>query len=151
MLEVLAIRVVRSIRGLPDLGSTNWENSSRTWVISFPRSPQPMYMIMSASDHLAIWCWVMVFPVPKPPGMAAVPPFAKGNMVSRILWPVIRGTVGGNRFAVGLGTRMGHFWVMVISFSRAVGELKGQQPVADGVLSVRYHIQHNSLPHPGES
>ena len=26
----------------------------------------------------------MVFPVPKPPGTAAVPPFAIGNMVSRI-------------------------------------------------------------------
>ena len=55
----------------------------------------------------------MVLPVPKPPGMAAVPPFARGNMVSRIRWPVIRGFTAGNRLADGLATRMGHFWVMV--------------------------------------
>ena len=48
--------------------------------------------MISASDHLAIWCWVIVFPVPKPPGTAAVPPLAMGNRVSRIRWPVTRGT-----------------------------------------------------------
>ena len=42
MLEVLAIRVVLSISGLPLFGSTSSENSSSTCVISFPRSPQPI-------------------------------------------------------------------------------------------------------------
>ena len=59
----------------------------------------------------------MVLPVPKPPGMAAVPPFASGNMVSRIRCPVISGFTAGKRLADGLGIRMGHFWVMVSFFS----------------------------------
>ena len=31
----------------------------------------------------------------KPPGIAAVPPLASGNMVSMIRWPVINGTDAG--------------------------------------------------------
>ena len=73
--------------------------------------------MISASDHFAIWCWVMVFPVPNPPGMAAVPPFAIGNIVSRIRCPVISGTDAGYLFRVGRGTRIGHFCASVISFS----------------------------------
>ena len=41
MLEVLAIKMVRFIRGCWLLGSSSSENSSRAWVISLPRSPQP--------------------------------------------------------------------------------------------------------------
>ena len=41
MLEVLAISTVRSMSGRPDLGSVSSGNSSRTSVISLPRSPQP--------------------------------------------------------------------------------------------------------------
>ena len=41
MLEVLAISVVRSISGRPDLGSVSSGNSISTSVISLPRSPQP--------------------------------------------------------------------------------------------------------------
>ena len=54
----------------------------------------------------------MVFPVPNPPGMAAVPPLAMGNRVSRIRCPVTRGREAGKRFITGRGTRMGHFWIM---------------------------------------
>ena len=42
MLEVLAISVVRSIIRFPDFGSISLLKSSRTCVISFPRSPQPI-------------------------------------------------------------------------------------------------------------
>ena len=42
MLEVLAIRVVRSIIRFPDFGSISLLKSSRTCVISFPRSPHPI-------------------------------------------------------------------------------------------------------------
>ena len=38
-----------------------------------------------------------------------VPPLAIGNMVSMIRWPVIRGTSGGSRLAMGREFRMGHF------------------------------------------
>ena len=36
--------------------------------------------------------------------------------MSRIRCPVISGTVAGNRWLTGLGTRIGHRWVMVSSF-----------------------------------
>ena len=51
----------------------------------------------------------MVLPVPKPPGTAAVPPFAIGKRVSRIRCPVTSGTLAGKRWWVGLGIRIGHF------------------------------------------
>ena len=115
--EVFAISTVRSVRGLSVRGSIRPENSSSTCVISFPRSPQPMYMIISASHHFASWCCVMVFPVPKPPGIAAVPPFAMGSMVSIIRCPVIRGRLLGSLSAKGRGVFMGHFWQRVSSCS----------------------------------
>ena len=48
-------------------------------------------MIISASHHLVIWCCVIVLPVPKPPGIAAVPPLAIGNNVSITRCPVTKG------------------------------------------------------------
>ena len=66
--------------------------------------------MMSASDHLANWCWVMVLPAPKGPGMAAAPPFPMGKRVSMIRCPVTRGRSMGSRWAMGRGVRMGHRW-----------------------------------------
>ena len=51
----------------------------------------------------------MVFPVPKPPGTAAAPPFAIGKSVSITRWPVISGIDAGKRSFTGLGTLIGHF------------------------------------------
>ena len=115
MLEVFAIKTVRSMRDLPDFESTRFGKSSSTSVISFPRSPQPIYTMISASLHLASWCCVMVFPVPKPPGMAAVPPFAMGKNVSMTRCPVIKGTSIRRRFAKGLGLRTGQYCSMLTS------------------------------------
>ncbi len=58
----------------------------------------------------------MVLPVPKPPGTAAVPPLAMGNMVSMTRWPVMSGWEMGRRVLVGRGVRMGHFWHIFTSW-----------------------------------
>ena len=96
MLEVLAISTVRFMSGSPDFGSTSSGNSINTSVISFPRSPQPMYTTMSASAHLASWCCTTVLPLPKGPGMHATPPFATGKNMSITLWPVVMAWTGGS-------------------------------------------------------
>ena len=97
----LAIMTVRSMRRRPLLGSSSSGKWATTSAISFPRSPHPISMMTSASDHLAI-CWsVTVLPVPKPPGMAAAPPFAHGKNVSMTLWPVISGCSRGSLSFVG--------------------------------------------------
>ena len=114
MLLVLAMSTVRSIRGFPDFGSSSSGNSVSTSVISFPRSPHPMYTTISASLHFASCCWVTVLPLPKGPGIAAVPPLAIGKSPSRIRCPVIRGTVGFIFSFTGLGTRTGHFCISEI-------------------------------------
>ena len=57
----------------------------------------------------------MVFPVPNPPGTAAVPPFATGSSVSITLCPVINGFEMGLRSLDGRAVRMGHVWHMVSS------------------------------------
>ena len=62
----------------PDRGSIRWGNSTSTSVIA-AMPPQPMYTTTLESAHLAIWCNVTVLPVPKPPGIAPVPPFAIGK------------------------------------------------------------------------
>ena len=92
--DVFAINTVLSIRDCPVFGSFNSGNSLRTSVISFPRSPQPIYTTMSASAHFANWCCITVFPLPKGPGTAATPPLAIGNRVSITLCPVISGLFG---------------------------------------------------------
>ena len=56
-------------------------------------------------------------PVPNPPGIAAVPPFAMGNRVSKIRCPVTKSRSAGYRFWMGLGMRIGHRCAMVSSFS----------------------------------
>lgn len=48
--------------------------SLRTSDISFPRSPQPTYTITSELENLDKLCEITVFPHPKAPGMAVVPP-----------------------------------------------------------------------------
>ncbi len=53
ILEVLAISTVLSIRGLPERGSFSSGKSINTSVISLPLSPQPTYIMMSASDQRA--------------------------------------------------------------------------------------------------
>src|SRR5207249_8754509 len=60
-----------------------------------------------ASHHFDSCCSETVFPVPKPPGIAAVPPFAIGNRKSMTRWPVMSGTLGIIRFFVGRGWRTG--------------------------------------------
>jgi len=115
MLLVFAMSTVRSMSGFPDFGSSSSGNSVSTSVISLPRSPHPMYTTISASDHLASCCCVTVFPLPKGPGIAAVPPFAMGNRPSRIRWPVMSGIVGFIFSVTGRGTRTGHFCIIVSS------------------------------------
>src|SRR5881296_2686792 len=61
-----------------------------------------------ASHHFESCCSVTVFPVPKPPGMAAVPPFAIGKRKSRTRWPVTRGIVGISRSFTGRAFRRDH-------------------------------------------
>ena len=72
----------------------------------------------------------MVLPVPNPPGMAAAPPLASGNIVSMTRCPVMSGRGEVSRAALGRGVRMGHFWHRVrvcsppfSSVTRATGSL----------------------------
>jgi len=71
--------------------------------------------MMSASDHLANWCCVMVLPVPNPPGMAAVPPLPSGKNVSMIRWPVTSGSSMRSRSRMGRAVRTGQDWTIVRS------------------------------------
>ena len=89
-------------------GSRSSGNSVSTSAISLPRSPQPMYTTICVSDHFASCCCATVFPEPKGPGIAAVPPFATGKSASRIRCPVTRGVSGINFSTDGLDTRTGH-------------------------------------------
>ena len=57
-------------------------------------------------------------PVPKPPGIAAFPPRATGNMLSRMRWPVTSGSVDGRRAATGRGVRTGQRCVIASVRSR---------------------------------
>jgi len=107
MFEVLAIRIVRSISGLPVRGSRSLGNSVSTSVISFPRSPQPMKTITWASHHLARACWSIVLPVPNPPGSTTVPPLATGKRVSITRCPVASTAAGGIFRAYGRPLRTG--------------------------------------------
>ncbi len=75
-----------------------------------------MYTTTSASLHLASWWRVTVLPVPKPPGIAAVPPFGIWKKVSMILCPVMSGSVIGSLVFTGLGCLTGHVWSIFISF-----------------------------------
>src|SRR5574338_997045 len=103
MLLVFATSTVLSMSGLPVLGSLRCGNSTRTSVISFPRSPHPMYTTTCESAHFAIWCNVTVLPVPNAPGIDPVPPFAIGKNVSITRWPVNNGIVGSYLLLYGLG------------------------------------------------
>ena len=71
--------------------------------------------MMSAQDHFARLWSVTVFPVPKPPGIAADPPCAIGKNVSITLCPVISGFVGASFCLYGLGIFTGHSCSIVIS------------------------------------
>ena len=72
-------------------------------------------MIISASHHLASWCWFIVLPVPKPPGIAAVPPLAIGKSVSITRCPVMSGIDGVSLVFTGLAVLIGHCWHRVSS------------------------------------
>ncbi len=61
-----------------------------------------------------------VLPVPKPPGMAAVPPLEMGNRVSRILWPVKRGMSGMSFLFTGRPNLTGHLCIIMTSFPSIV-------------------------------
>src|SRR3990172_7294840 len=64
-------------------------------------------MITSASAHLASVCCITVLPLPKGPGMLAVPPWATGKRTSMIRWPVTSGSRGSRRRASGRAKRTG--------------------------------------------
>ena len=83
-------------------------NFSNTSVISFPRSPQPIYTTIFASENFARLCCVTVLPAPKGPGIAATPPFATGYKASKILCPVMSGSSGVNFSLTFLGILTGH-------------------------------------------
>ena len=78
MFEVFATTTVRRLSGSPVRGSSRSSSSATTSAISLPRSPQPTYTMTSASHHLAICCSRTVFPVPNPPGTAALLPRVTG-------------------------------------------------------------------------
>ena len=111
----MAISTVLSIKGLPVLGSVSFGKSSKTCVISFPLSPQPIYTIISASHHFANWCCNIVFPVPNPPGIVAVPPLLIGKIESITLCPVNKGIFACNLSLYGLCFLTAHFCTIVIS------------------------------------
>ena len=69
----------------------------------------------SASHHFASVSCSTVLPVPKPPGIAAWPPRATGNSVSRMRWPVIIGSSAGSRSRTGRVCRTGQRWKKPIS------------------------------------
>ena len=71
---------------------------------------------MSALLHFASWCCNIVFPVPNPPGIIAVPPFDIGNTESITLCPVVNNWLTGSLFLYGLPFLTGHFWYIQISF-----------------------------------
>ncbi len=56
-----------------------------------------------------------VLPVPKPPGMIALPPSATGKNVSRMRIPVMNGVVGSSLRLYGRPVLTGHHWLIVIS------------------------------------
>ena len=85
---------IEFMSGSPDRGSVSSGNSMSTSVISFPRSPQPMKMTISASAHFASWCWMTVFPAPNGPGTHAVPPLPIGKNASITRCPVTSGSSG---------------------------------------------------------
>jgi len=74
-----------------------------------------MYTTTCESLHLASWWSVTVFPVPNPPGIAAVPPFGIWKNVSITLCPVISGSVIDSLCFTGLGFLTGHVCIIVIS------------------------------------
>ena len=74
----------------------------------------------SALQPLASASSSTVLPVPKPPGMAALPPCATGNRQSRMRWPVTSGALVGTRRATGRGTRTGQAWLIASSRRLAV-------------------------------
>ena len=83
----------------------------------------------SALQPLASVSSSTVLPVPKPPGMAALPPSATGNRQSMTRWPVTSGSPDGSRARTGRGTRTGQSWPM--ASSRWVPSARDQR--ADGV------------------
>lgn len=69
-------------------------------------------MMMSLLECLDKAWEMQVFPQPKAPGMAQVPPRMEGNIASRTLWPVIRGTSPANFSTIGLDCLTGHLWLI---------------------------------------
>jgi len=69
----------------------------------------------SALQPLASASSSTVLPVPKPPGMAALPPCATGNRLSRMRWPVTSGACVGSRLRTGRGTRTHQTWLSASS------------------------------------
>ena len=127
---------VRSISGRPLRGSSSRGSSSSTSAISLPRSPQPTYTMMSASLHLASDCCSTVLPVPKLPGIAARPPRAIGNSVSRMRCPVIIGLRrSGKRCWLGRGCADRPRCASESSVGRAVGAAQGANRFAIRVFA----------------
>lgn len=55
---------------------------------------------------------MQVFPQPKAPGMAQVPPKIDGNIASSTLCPVIKGVSPANFYTIGRGCLTGHLWLI---------------------------------------
>ncbi len=69
----------------------------------------------SALHALASASSSTVLPVPKPPGIAALPPSAIGKSESRMRCPVISGSSEGSRSRTGRGSRTGQKWLIATS------------------------------------
>ena len=97
MFEVFAISTVRSISGAPVRGSVELGELARAPRSSRCRARRSRRRRRRRrSANFARACSSTVLPVPKPPGMIALPPRATGKSRSRTRWPVTSGTSGAS-------------------------------------------------------
>ena len=67
-------------------------------------------------EYLAMAYEIQVFPQPKAPGIAHVPPNTDGKSESKILYPVSNGTSPTSFSANGLGSLTGQKWLIENSY-----------------------------------
>ncbi|OPX65759.1 MAG: hypothetical protein A4E29_00009 [Methanomassiliicoccales archaeon PtaB.Bin134] len=84
---------------------------------------------------MASCCCVTVFPVPKPPGMAPVPPLVSGNRVSSTRCPVMSGSSGAIFLAKGRPRRTGHFCIMRTSLPSMTATISSTVNSPDLIMS----------------
>lgn len=93
---------------LPLTGMVSSGKSLNTSAISFPLSPQPTYTITSEFEYLDRAYEIHVFPHPKAPGIAHVPPNTDGKSASSTLYPVKSGVSPAKCDKTGLDCLTGH-------------------------------------------